>query len=95
MILLDSQERTNYPITMSVDDLGNGFQLVGQVSRIVGAQRLCDYLSTAIAGIVESLQAASQQSLSEISLLRTDEQQLLREWERISNSILTLLQSII
>jgi len=80
MILLDSQERTNYPITMSVDDLGNGFQLVGQVSRIVGAQRLCDYLSTAIAGIVESLQAASQQSLSEISLLRTDEQQLLREW---------------
>nr|WP_163500586.1 non-ribosomal peptide synthetase [Halomonas socia] len=80
MILLDSQERTNYPITMSVDDLGNGFQLVGQVSRIIGAQRLCDYLSTAIAGIVENLQAAPQQPLSEISLLRTDEQLLLSEW---------------
>ncbi len=80
MILLDSQERTNYPVTMSVDDLGNGFQLVGQVSRIIGAQRLCDYLSTAIAGIVENLQAAPQQLLNEISLLRADEQRLLSEW---------------
>ncbi|WP_159053534.1 MULTISPECIES: non-ribosomal peptide synthetase [unclassified Halomonas] len=80
MEVLGGQERTNYPITMSVDDLGDGFQLVGQVSRIIGAQRLCGYLSTAIAGIVESLQAAPQQSLSEISLLRIDDQQLLNEW---------------
>ncbi|MEH6642860.1 amino acid adenylation domain-containing protein [Vreelandella glaciei] len=80
MELLGAQERTNYPITMSVDDLGNGFQLVGQVSRLIGAQRLCDYLSAAIAGIVENLQAAPQQPLSEISLLRADEKQLLSEW---------------
>ena len=80
MEVLGGQERTNYPITMSVDDLGNGFQLVGQVSRIIGAQRLCDYLSTAIAGIVENLQASPQQPLSEISLLRADEQQLLSGW---------------
>ncbi|PKH63816.1 non-ribosomal peptide synthetase, partial [Halomonas sp. Choline-3u-9] len=80
MEVLGGQERTNYPITMSVDDLGNGFQLVGQVSRIIGAQRLCDYLRTAIAGIVEKLQAKPKQSLSEISLLRADEKQLLSEW---------------
>ncbi|CAM3673099.1 non-ribosomal peptide synthetase [Halomonas casei] len=80
MEVLGGQERTNYPITMSVDDLGNGFQLVGQVSRMIGAQRLCDYLCTAIAGIVENLQAVPRQPLSEISLLRADEQQLLSEW---------------
>ena len=80
MEVLGGQERTNYPITMSVDDLGDSFQLVGQVSRIIGAQRLCDYLSAAIAGIVESLQAAPQQPLSKISLLRADERQLLSEW---------------
>ena len=80
MEVLDSQERTNYPITMSVDDLGNGFQLVGQVSRVIGAQRLCGYLNTAISGIVENLQASPQQPLSEISLLSADEQQLLRGW---------------
>ncbi|MDW0358486.1 amino acid adenylation domain-containing protein [Halomonas venusta] len=80
MELLEAQERTNYPITMSVDDLGNGFQLVGQVSRMIGAQRLCDYLNSAIVGIVDNLQVAPQQPLSEINLLRTDEQQLLNEW---------------
>ncbi|PCF93431.1 AMP-binding protein, partial [Vreelandella nigrificans] len=80
MEVLSGQERTNYPITMSVDDLGSGFQLVGQVSRIISAQRLCDYLSTAIAGIVENLQAFPQQPISEISLLRTDEQLLLSGW---------------
>ncbi|MDQ7727806.1 non-ribosomal peptide synthetase [Halomonas sp. SpR8] len=80
MEVLGGQERTNYPITMSVDDLGNGFQLVGQVSRLIGAQRLCDYLNSAIAGIVDNLEAAPQQPLSEISLLRTDEQLLLSEW---------------
>ena len=80
MELLVAQERTNYPITMSVDDLGNGFELVGQVSRIIAAQRLCDYLSAAIAGIVKNLQAGPQQPISEISLLRTDEQLLFSEW---------------
>ncbi|WP_201304186.1 non-ribosomal peptide synthetase [Vreelandella titanicae] len=77
---LGGQERTNYPIGMSVDDLGEGFRLVGQVSRTIGAQRLCDYMRSAVAGIVASLQAASQQSLSEISLLGKNEQQLLSEW---------------
>ncbi|MGO3244265.1 MAG: amino acid adenylation domain-containing protein, partial [Halomonas sp.] len=80
MEALGGKDRTNYPITMSVDDLGNGFQLVGQVSRIIGAQRLCDYLSAAIEGIVENLQAVPQQPISEISLLRTDEQLLLSGW---------------
>ncbi|WP_193085166.1 non-ribosomal peptide synthetase, partial [Halomonas sp. 3F2F] len=80
MILLDSQERTNYPITMSVDDLTNGFQLVGQVSHTIGAQRLCDYMYSAIAGIVDSLQTAPQKTISEISLLSQAEGQLMREW---------------
>ncbi|MCA8863809.1 non-ribosomal peptide synthetase [Halomonas sp. SBBP1] len=80
MEMLGGQERTNYPITMSVDDLGNGFQLEGQVSRVIGAQRLCDYMSAAMAGIVKSLQTATQQSISEISLLGKDERQLLGKW---------------
>ncbi|WP_085918222.1 amino acid adenylation domain-containing protein [Halomonas sp. CSM-2] len=77
---LGGQERTNYPIGMSVDDLGEGFRLVGQVSRVIGAQRLCDYMRSAVAGIVASLQTASQQSLSEISLLGKNELKLLIGW---------------
>ncbi|MGP9739746.1 MULTISPECIES: non-ribosomal peptide synthetase [Halomonas] len=80
MEVLGGQERTNYPIGMAVDDLGEGFHLVGQVSRTIGAQRLCDYMCSAVAGIVASLQNAPQQALSEISLLGENEQQLLSEW---------------
>ena len=77
---LGGQERTNYPIGMSVDDLGEGFRLVGQVGRVIGAKRLCDYMRSAVAGIVASLQTAPQQSLSEVSLLGENELQLLSEW---------------
>ncbi|NYS79518.1 MULTISPECIES: non-ribosomal peptide synthetase [Halomonadaceae] len=80
MEVLGGQERTNYPIGMAVDDLGEGFQLVGQVSRLVGAQRLCDYMHAAVVGIVESLHSAPEQLLSEISLLGKNERQLLSEW---------------
>ncbi|WGI26272.1 amino acid adenylation domain-containing protein [Halomonas alkaliantarctica] len=77
---LGGQERTNYPIGMSVDDLGEGFRLVGQVNHVIGAKRLCEYMRLAVAGIAASLQTASQQSLSEISLLGKNELQLLSEW---------------
>lgn len=80
MTVLGGQERTNYPITMSVDDLGNGFQLVGQVSRMIGAQRLCDYLETAIADIVKNLQARPQRAMRDIELLNKTEQHQLQAW---------------
>ncbi|WGI26271.1 amino acid adenylation domain-containing protein [Halomonas alkaliantarctica] len=80
METLGVQERTNYPIGMSVDDQGEGFQLVGQVSRTIGAQRLCDYMEAAVAGIVASLQHTPQQAISEISLLGEEERRLLSKW---------------
>ncbi|MFM9272245.1 condensation domain-containing protein, partial [Halomonas elongata] len=78
--VLGGQERTNYPVGMSVDDQGEGFQLVGQVSRMIGAQRLCDYLSAAVAGLVESLQTAPQRVASDIELLREAEYHQLNRW---------------
>ncbi len=80
MEVLGGQERTNYPIGIAVDDLGENFQLVGQVSRVIGAQRLCDYMILAVVGIVKSLQAVPRKSMSEISLLGKNERQLLSEW---------------
>jgi len=87
MEALGNRGRTNYPIVMSVDDLGEGFQLVGQTSRLISAQRLCDYLCTSIAGIIESLKTAPQQAVSNITLLGEDEKYLLNEWGESSDQI--------
>ncbi|WP_175213181.1 non-ribosomal peptide synthetase, partial [Achromobacter aegrifaciens] len=80
MKVLGGEERTNYPVDMSVDDLGQGFELVGQVHRSVGAQRQCDYMQAALIGIVEGLSNHPQRAVGEVEVLTHSEQQQLRGW---------------
>src|SRR5208282_6638367 len=40
--------RTNYPFTLSVDDLGEGFTLTAQVSAVIGPMRVCEFMHTAL-----------------------------------------------
>ncbi|ASI68649.1 non-ribosomal peptide synthetase [Diaphorobacter nitroreducens] len=77
---LGGEERTNYPVGMSVDDLGQGFQLVGQANQSVGAQRLCEYMQAAVAGIAEALSERPQQAVGEVALLTEAERQQLKSW---------------
>ncbi len=51
-------ERTNYPLTLSVDDFGEGFRLVAQVQSPVGAQRICSYMQTALEQVVAALESS-------------------------------------
>ena len=78
--LIGGTERTNYPVTMSVDDLGEGFALVGQVVRTVGAQRLCDAMRLALEGLVEAMRTRPRQRIDEIELLAPHERQRLLGW---------------
>ena len=55
---LISEERTNYPLTLSVDDLGEEFALVAQVDPAVGAQRLCAMVLKALEEVVETARRA-------------------------------------
>ena len=77
---LGGEERTNYPVNMSVDDLGEVFQLVGQVSLSIGALRLCEYMQVAVAGIVDTLTSKPYQTVSELELLSVAERQQLQQW---------------
>ena len=44
---LRGEERTNYPLTLSVDDLGEGFTLTAQVQSAVGrGERVCEFMQT-------------------------------------------------
>ncbi|MBB4846264.1 amino acid adenylation domain-containing protein, partial [Paucibacter oligotrophus] len=80
MDVLGGEERTNYPVGMSVDDLGQGFRLVGQVQKTVGAPRLCEYLRAAVAGLVEALADHPAQAVGEIVLLTDAERRQLAAW---------------
>jgi hypothetical protein len=49
------QERTNYPVALSVDDLGEALSLAAQVAAPAEAERVCRMMHTALGGLVEAL----------------------------------------
>ncbi|WP_129780154.1 non-ribosomal peptide synthetase [Peristeroidobacter soli] len=78
--LLETQERTNYPVTFCVDDLGEGFELSAQVSGSVGAQRVCELMQVALRSIAEALTIQSQRRICELGAIPVQEDRLLRKW---------------
>ncbi|MCK9394729.1 MAG: amino acid adenylation domain-containing protein [Methylobacter sp.] len=77
MRILGSEERTNYPITLSVNDLGKGFSLTAQCVEGIDPVRIAAYLETAIAGLVDALITEPMQPVEALSILPTEERQQL------------------
>ncbi|KAF1029537.1 MAG: Gramicidin S synthase 2 [Pseudomonas sp.] len=75
MQTLASDGRTNYPLTLNVDDLGDGYDIAALTLAHVGAQRVCRYVQTALAGLVEALEQAPQRALNRVSILSDEERQ--------------------
>ncbi|WP_315533608.1 non-ribosomal peptide synthetase [Delftia acidovorans] len=69
LTVLGGEERTNYPVTVSIDDLGEGFGIVMQASESIGAQRLCVYMDAAIESIVGALEQNAQAVLGRLDVL--------------------------
>jgi amino acid adenylation domain-containing protein len=75
------EERTNYPLTLSVDDLGDGFRLTVLADGSVDAARIRGYMERALAGIVTALESAPQTPVHMIDVLPVQERhQVLQEW---------------
>ncbi|MEL4170514.1 condensation domain-containing protein, partial [Pseudomonas sp. ZS001] len=72
---LGGEERTNYPLTLSVDDLGEGFGLTVQAVAGVGAARVGAYMETALASLVEALEHAPENPLADLPILPATERE--------------------
>jgi amino acid adenylation domain-containing protein len=79
--LLGTEERTNYPVTLSVDDLGEGFGLTAQTLPSVGAERLCGFMRTALEGLADALERAPGTAVRHIDVLGDAERhRVVGEW---------------
>jgi amino acid adenylation domain-containing protein len=88
---------TNYPITMTVDDLGDGFSLMAKVDRRIGAHRMLDCLSTALESLCRALERAPHTPALELAVLPVGElRDIVEDWGAGSASALpnVLLHSL-
>jgi amino acid adenylation domain-containing protein/FkbM family methyltransferase len=77
------QERTNYPVTLNVDDLGEEFSLSAQVAAPADAKRVCRLMHTALERLVEALEATPRQAIGSVDVLPETERTLVvEEWNR-------------
>jgi len=78
---LRSEERTNYPFTLSVDDLGEGLGLTAQTVASINPKRVCAYMRRALESLVEALETAPATALRTLEVLpEAERQQVLYEW---------------
>ncbi len=80
MAILGGEEWTNYPVTLSVDDFGEGFGLTAQVSAPIEAQRVCSYMHTALEHLVHALETAPETPVHQLEVLSE-----LERWEMVQS----------
>ncbi|MCF5268123.1 non-ribosomal peptide synthetase, partial [Pseudomonas syringae] len=78
---LHGEERTNYPLTLCVDDLGEGFNLTVMAEGQIGAKRVCTYMHCVLENLVQALEQTPDAALGALNILPASErQQLLESW---------------
>ncbi|MFL5381523.1 MAG: amino acid adenylation domain-containing protein, partial [Longimicrobiaceae bacterium] len=73
------QERTSYPVTLNLDDLGEGFSLGAQVAAPAVPEQVCWMMHTALERLVEALEAAPGRAIGSIDVLPEMERRLVVE----------------
>ncbi|HWW69198.1 MAG TPA: amino acid adenylation domain-containing protein, partial [Duganella sp.] len=74
---ITSEERTNYPITVSVDDLGHGFSLTTQCAQGIDAERINGYLNCAVESLAQALANSPERAIDTLATVPASERQQL------------------
>ncbi|PPD42949.1 MAG: non-ribosomal peptide synthetase, partial [Methylobacter sp.] len=77
MCVYQSEERTNYPIAISVNDLGQGFSLTAQCIDAVDPTRIVSYLNHAMTELVDALAKTPDYPMSGLDMLPESERRQL------------------
>ncbi|WP_422393456.1 amino acid adenylation domain-containing protein [Mycetohabitans endofungorum] len=75
--LLSAQERTNYPLTLSVEDFGQALGLTAQSVRSLEPERVCAYMQQALHSLADALEATPGIAVQQLQVLPEAERQLL------------------
>jgi len=79
--IIAGQERTNYPLDVSVDDRGTGFGVMVNAAEPADPDQLCALLCTCLDNLVTTLETAPGTPLHAITVLEQAERaQLVDEW---------------
>ncbi|MEV4138617.1 amino acid adenylation domain-containing protein [Dactylosporangium sp. NPDC049742] len=82
------RERTNYPLSVAVDDDGEGFRLVVDAVAPIDPEAVIRMVTTAAASLVTALESGSPTPLADIEVLDTaDADQVLRGWNDTAASV--------
>ncbi|HEU4562328.1 MAG TPA: amino acid adenylation domain-containing protein, partial [Longimicrobium sp.] len=80
---IGARARTNYPLTLSVDDLGEAFSLTAQVAAPAQAERVCRIMHTALERLAEALEVSPGRAIGSIDVLPEAERRMVvEEWNR-------------
>ncbi|MDO9002591.1 MAG: amino acid adenylation domain-containing protein, partial [Aquabacterium sp.] len=80
MEVIGGEERTNYPLTLSVDDFGEAFDLVLRIDDAIGADRVGAYVHAATQWVVDALINDPQAPVSQFQMLAHEELRELGQW---------------
>src|SRR5258708_1304087 len=82
---LGAEERTNYPFTLSVDDLGQGFVLDAKTPASIGPMRICEYMRTALESLTHALERDPEKAVRTLPVIPAAERhRVLYEWNNTS-----------
>jgi amino acid adenylation domain-containing protein len=76
---LGGEERTNYPITLSIEDFGHALGLTAQVVQPLSPERVCGYMQQALESLLTALETAPRTPVCQLEVLPSDERTLLME----------------
>ena len=80
---LGGEERTNYPLMLSVEDYGQALGLTAQVVHPLSPDRICALMQQALDQLAEALERAPRSPVRQLDVLPSEERQLLLEtWNR-------------